>query len=156
MKFLSTAISTFRLTLSATDIASDVIERVINPPTNLFNNLENFEVIDNSNYKGILGVYLGLFKNMKNLRKLSLITQDRNINTLLEEFLPNMPKLEEIYITSVAPRATERLQIIKIFVLNLKKLSVASDLVDDAKKIFNESFVQIFSVDKNQVVKTQD
>lgn len=156
MKFLSTAISTFRLTLSATDIASDAIERVINPPTNLFNNLENFEVIDNSYYRGILGVFLGLFKNMKNLRKLSLITQDRNINTLLEEFLPNMPKLEEIYITSVAPKATERLQIIKIFVLNLKKLSVASDLVDDAKKIFNESFVQIFSIDKNQVVKTQD
>ena len=129
----------------STDIASDEIERVINPPTDLFNNLVNFEVVDSSKYRGTLGVFLGMFKNMRNLRKLSLKTEDRNINTLLGEFLRCMPKLEEIYLTSTTPRATERLNLIKSFVPNLRKLCVAPQFVEEAKIIFGSS-VDVCSV----------
>ena len=121
---------------------------MLSPPTKLFDNLENFEVDDNSKYRGTLGVFLSLFKNMKNLRKLSLKTQDRNINTLLGEFLQYMPKLEEIYLTSKAPRATERLQIIKANVRFICKLSVAPEYVDEARKIFGSS-VNVSSVSES-------
>lgn len=126
-------IKCFRFILSATDIASDEVEKVVNPPTDLFKNLEEFEVVDNSRYRGTLGVYLGLFKNLKNIKKLTLVTQDRNINTLLEEFLRHMCQLNEVHITSKAPRATERFNIIEKFVPNLAKISVASQYVEEAR-----------------------
>jgi len=84
---------------------------------------------------------------MKNMKKLTLKTQDRNINTLLGEFLHCMPNLNEIYLTSTAPRASERLNIIKSFVPNLRKLSVASQFVEDAKNIFGSN-VQICKISK--------
>jgi len=65
--FLLLDIKSFRFILSATDIASDEVEKVVNPPTDLFKNLKEFEVVDNSRYRGTLGVYLGLFKNLKKL-----------------------------------------------------------------------------------------
>ncbi|XP_070509129.1 uncharacterized protein [Chironomus tepperi] len=126
----------FRFILSETDIASDEIEKRVNPTTNLFESVEVFEVIDNSRYRGTLGVYLGLFKNMKFIKKLILKTQDRNINTLLEEFLPCMYNLQEIYITSKAPRPTERFKIIGRFVGNLTKISVAPQYLEEAQKTF--------------------
>jgi len=105
----------------------------------LFNELENFEVVDNSKCRGILGVFLGLFKNLRNLKTLTLKIQDYNINTLLGEFLPHMSQLNEIYLTSTAPRATERMNIIKSFVPNLRKLSVAPQLIEDSKSIFGSN-----------------
>ena len=134
--------------LSATDIASDEIEKVINPPTDLFINIKKFGVIDNSRYRGIFGVFLGLFKNMKNLDCLSFISQDRNINVLLEECLPNMTKLNEIYLTSATPRSAERFRIIKQFVPELRKLSVASQFLKEARDIFGNS-VEICEVCQN-------
>jgi len=107
----------------------------------LFKYLEEFEVVDNSRYRGTLGVYLGLFKNLKNIKKLTLITQDRNINTLLGEFLRHMCQLNEIYITSKAPRATERFNIIDKFVPNLAKISVASQYVEEARIKFRNAKV---------------
>jgi len=85
---------------------------------------------------------------MRNLRKLSLKTQDRNINTLLGEFLRYMPNLNEIYLTSTAPRASERLNIIKSFVPNPRKLSVAPQFIEDAKNIFGTD-VQICKISEN-------
>ena len=128
--------------LCETDIASDEVEKNVNPPTDLFMNLEEFEVVDKSRYRGTLGVFLGLFKNMRNIRKLTLITQDRNINTLLEEFLRFMPYLREIYITSKVARATERFKIINRFVPNLNKISVAPQYLEEAKKTFRN--VQVY------------
>ena len=134
--FLIPAITSFCFVISETDIASDAIERIINPRTHLFDGLREFEIVDNSKYRSTLGVFLGLFKNIRNIRKLILRTQDRNINVLLEEFLPHMSQLNEIYLTSTAPRATERFLIIKSFVPNLIKISVAPQYVEEAKLIF--------------------
>jgi len=125
-----------------TDVSSEDIEKVVNPYTRLFENLEKFEVVDNSKYRSILGVFLGLMRNMRNLKIFILITPDRNINVLLEESLRHMPHLEEIYLTSNAPRVTERFMIIKHFVLNLRKISVLSQFVPEAKRIFGADVVR--------------
>lgn len=130
------AITSFCLNINETDIASDAIEGVINPPTNLFDRLQEFEVNDNSKYRSTFGVFLELLKNFRNIRKLILKTQDRNINTLLGEFLPIMTQLTEIYLTSRAPRVTERFQLIKTFVPNLSTISVVSDFFKEAEKNF--------------------
>lgn len=114
----------------------------------MFENLKEFEVIDNSRYRGTLGVFLGLFKHMRNLRKLTLKTQDRNINTLLGEFLRHMPNLNEIYLTSTAPRGSERLNIIKSFVPNLRKLSLTPQFIEDATKLFGND-VEICKIIEN-------
>ena len=126
----------FRLTLNEIDLETDNIEKIVNPSTSLFNGLESFEVVDSSKSRCKLGVFLGLFKNMKNLKRLLLKTQDRNINTLLGEFLHEMPELEELYLTSTASRSTVRLQIIQSANPSIRKLSVASQFVEEAKEIF--------------------
>ena len=125
--------------LSATDVASDAIEKVINPPTDIFKNIKYFEVIDNSKYRGVLGVFLGLFKNLTNLESLTFKTQDRNINVLLEESLRFMTRLNEIYLTSTTPRCAERFRIIKQFVPELKKLTVANQFYKEARAFFDKS-----------------
>lgn len=88
-----------RLNINQTDISSDAIERVINPDTLVFSNIKTFEVNDHSQFRGAFGVFLGLLKNMREVEHLYLNTQDFNINTLLDEFLPHMPKLETLSIT---------------------------------------------------------
>jgi len=122
----------FTLKLSNTDISSDAIEKIINLPTDLFNNLKEFEVIDNSSYRGIFGVFLELYRNLENLKKLTFRTQDRNINTILE-CLSIMPNLEEIQLTSTAPRALERYKTILKLAPNLKKMNIPKSCVDEAQ-----------------------
>lgn len=130
------SIESITLELLNTDIASDRVEIAINPTTDLFNNITEFELIDNSKYRGLFGVFLGLMKNLRNVRKLILKTPDRNINTLLEEFLPHMHQLTELYVTSTAPREIERLQIIKSRVINLRTISLHPTYCVEARAIF--------------------
>ena len=135
------AITKFTLNLSSTDVASDEIERIINRLTTLFENITEFEVIDNSSPRGTFGIFLGLFKNMRNIKKLTFKTQDRNINVILEECLPHMTRLEEIHLTSKAPRVMERFRTIRQFVPELKTISVASQLIEDARNCFDDNVV---------------
>lgn len=110
--------------------------------------MEEFVVIDNSKYRGTLGVFLGLFKNLRFIKKLSLITQDRNINVLLEECLPNMTCLSEIYLTSKIGRSSDRFKIIKNLAPNLKKISVAAQYAEEVTKIFGE-FLSVCKINEN-------
>ncbi|XP_070509128.1 uncharacterized protein [Chironomus tepperi] len=86
----------FTLILSGTDIAYEEIEKIVNPPTDLFKDVKEFEVIDNGS--GQLGVFLGLLKNLKSIRKLTIKSNDKNIKAILNE-LPEMPDLMEIQLT---------------------------------------------------------
>jgi hypothetical protein len=110
-----------KLVINQTDVDSNEIERIINPSTALFKNVMTLEVVDNSGHRNILGVFLGLFKNFRNIQILKIKTPDRNINVLLEEFLPRMTRLEEFYLDSTAPRIEQRLAIVKKCVPDLKK-----------------------------------
>jgi hypothetical protein len=132
------SIESITLELMATDIDSSTIENIINPETRIFNNIKEFEVIDNSKYRGLFGVFLGLMKNLRNIKKLTLKTLDRNINTLLGEFLPYMHQLTDLYITSTAPREIERFNIIKQHVRNLTTITLAEKYYDDAIEIFGK------------------
>ena len=134
--FLILAIESFEFQLSPTDIASDEIEKVINVRSTLFINLVEFIVVDESSYQGILGVFLGFYKLLKNIKKITLKTQDRNINVILEECLPYMKNVEEIYLTSTVRNITERFVIIKKFATKLSKLAVAERFVKEAKEFF--------------------
>jgi hypothetical protein len=133
------SITSICLKLSATDIASDEIEKVINPPTDLFKNILDFEVVDNSRYRGIFGVFLGLLKQLTNVRKLSFKTPDRNINVLLEYCLPYMNQVNEIYMTSTANRSKERFLTIKKLAPYINKISVDAQYLDEAKTLFGPS-----------------
>ena len=132
--------------LTQTDVDSSEVERVINQYTDLFNNVDNFEVMDRSGYRRIFGVYLGLMKNFRNIKRIRIETQDRNINVLLQEFLPQMSQLTEISLDSKAPRVDERFQIIRNYVPQLKSLSVAQELVANAKDFFGNE------VDVNEII----
>ncbi|KAL7014204.1 hypothetical protein ACKWTF_015797 [Chironomus riparius] len=109
---------------------------LINPRTELFSNAENLEILDTSGYRRIFGVFLGLYKNFRNIKSLKIQSPDSNINVLLQEFLPVMTNLKEISIDSKAPREMERLDIIRINVPGLTKLWVDADYVQQAKNIF--------------------
>lgn len=119
------------------------IEDVINPTTDLFDGVTYFEVDDKSGYRCILGLFLGLFKNFRNITSLKLQTPDRNINVLLQEFLPRMRNLREIYIDSMAPRKEERLNIIRNFVPLLSKICVADEYVEESRQFFGDN-VEVF------------
>lgn len=71
---------------------------------------------------------------------------DGNINILLQEFLPMMPNLTEIYIDSKALRGEERLNIIRNNVGNLRKLSVAAEFVEQARTLFGIG-VEVFETE---------
>lgn len=139
------SIKSLTLILSQSDIASSEIERNINPYTNIFNSVDEFELIDNSKYRATFGVFLGLMNNLRNIKKLTLKTQDRNINTLLGEFLPKMPNLEELYIDSIAPRFKERFRVINNTSHKLKKIIIDPSYIDEASTIFH-STVNICSI----------
>lgn len=139
------AIEFFRLVLSKTDIASDEIERIINPFTLLFNGLKVFELVDNSSFRGTFGVFLGFYKNLRNIKKLILRTPDHNLNVLLNEFLPSMANLEELLLTSEAPRSNDRYEIIRRSASKLNKMIVTNNQVEIARNFFPASVTIISS-----------
>lgn len=134
--FSTQEIQKFILKLLKTDVASDAIESIINPRTAELQNIKEFELIDMSGYRGLFGIFLGLLKNLTGIERLKIDTQDRNINVILGECLREMGNLKEICLTSTAPRALERLNIIRNCVLNLKKLTLSSQFVEEAKQFF--------------------
>ncbi|KAL7014181.1 hypothetical protein ACKWTF_015786 [Chironomus riparius] len=133
------SIKCFRLNISGTDIASDEIENVINHRTNLFWNLQEFTVVDNSSYRGTFGVFLGLYKNLKFIKKLSFLTMDINIIVILQECLPEFFDLEEIQISSTKVKANDLFVTIRSFVPKLKKLSIAKQYKEEAIDFFGNT-----------------
>ncbi|CAG9811548.1 unnamed protein product [Chironomus riparius] len=117
------------LYISATDISSEDIEEAINSLPMTTNNIEEFTVIDTS--RGSFGVFRGLFKHLVNLKMLTLITNDRCINTILKGF-PIMPDLKEIQLSSTAPNALDRYETIKIFAPHLEIIKVVKSCANDA------------------------
>lgn len=81
---------------------------------------------------------------MSNIEKLIIVSQDRNINFILEEILPFMTNLSEIHLDSKAINTSKRFEIIHKHVSGLKKLYVAEQFVAEARKKFNNCFVGKF------------
>ena len=122
--------------MTQTDVDSSEIERVVNPTTDLFLNAEILVIIDESGFRQILGIFLGLLKNFQHIKILKIYSQDRNINVLLEEFLPRMINLIEIYIDSKVSRVESRFDTIRANVPGLRILWVDSEYVEQARVFF--------------------
>ncbi|KAL7014185.1 hypothetical protein ACKWTF_015790 [Chironomus riparius] len=146
MFFQFPSIKKFTLILNQTDIDSSEIERFVNPPTYLFMNVEVLEIVDKSEFRRIFGVFLGLFKNFRAIKILKIKSPDRNINALLQEFLPRMSNINEFYIDSIAPRVEDRFETIRICAPVLKKLSVDFSFVEQARTFFGAN-VEVFSIE---------
>ena len=134
----------FILKLSNTEISSDAIEKFIDAQNYFFDDIREFVVIDNS--CGSFGVFLGFYKKLRFLQKLTFRTKDRCINSILKE-LPLMFRLEEIQLTSTAPRASERYQTIKVFAPNLKIIRVDDNSVQEAQGHFRDN-VEVAAVNE--------
>jgi hypothetical protein len=102
----------------------------------LFTCCRELEIEDKSNYENLLGMFTGLYKNFRNIRKLTIITPDLAINSVLEECLPEFTQLNEIYLKCKVPNSMQRIQFIRDFTPNVKKLSISEEFVNDAREFF--------------------
>lgn len=119
-------IKKLKLILNKTDIDISSIDNVINQPTDLFKNAQVLEVVDESQYTRLLGVFLGLFKNFQNIKILKISTSDRNLNVLLEEFLPIMTNLQEFFLNSPIPTSSRVRLTVRNCAPSLKKFIYSS------------------------------
>lgn len=108
-------------------------------------NAEALEIIDKSEYRRTLGVFLGLFKNFRNIKTIKIQSQDMNINVILQEFLPRMRNIEDFYLDSILERYEERFNILRAYVPELKKLWVNSSIINQAQLFFGEE-VEIIGI----------
>ena len=99
----------------------------------LFTCCKELEIEDRSNYETLLVMFTGLYKNFRNIRKLTIISPDLEINSVLEECLPEFTHLNEIYLDCEVPNSMQRLQLIRDFAPNVKKLSINEENVNDAR-----------------------
>lgn len=90
-------------------------------------------------------MFTGLYKNFRNIRKLTIITPDLAINSVLEECLPEFTQLNEIYLACSVPNFLQRLQYIRDFSPNVKKLSINNEFVNDARELYGND-VEIIGI----------
>jgi len=132
--FLFSAIQSFTLFLTETGINQQSINDIVNPQTDIFNNLQNLDILDHSG--SLVTKFIGMYKNCRNITRFSLRTDNINVNDILEECLSYFTNLNEIYLTAGSNKSNDRLKIIRNLAPNLKKLTVSKDVVQDAKKMF--------------------
>lgn len=94
------SIRKFTLIISNTDVARAVLEKVLKSSAEVFNKLEEFEVIDNQS--GLFGVFFELYKNLKGAQKITFRSNDSNVFKIIQE-LSTLPKLKEIEVTQDIP-----------------------------------------------------
>lgn len=134
--FLFSAIQSFTLFLTQTHLNKQSINDIINPQTDIFNNLQNLDILDHSGSLDNPSNFIGMYKNCRNITRFSLRTDESNVNGILKECLSYFINLNEIYLTAGMNKSKESLKTIKKLAPNLKKLSVSKDVVKHAKKIF--------------------
>lgn len=72
----------------------------MDPQTEIFLNLEELKVTDNSGYFDEVPTFSGLCKNYRNIKKLTLETSTRELENVLVDILPHFVELKEIHLTS--------------------------------------------------------
>ncbi|CAG9811323.1 unnamed protein product [Chironomus riparius] len=138
------SIQSFTLFLTQTHLNQSKINDIVKPRTDIFQNLKNLDILDHSGSYSHPTKFIGLYKNCKNITRLSLRTNN-NVNDILTECLSYFTNLNEIYLTTGKDKSKESLKIIKNLAPNLKKLSVAKEVVNDAKNMFGKD-VEIIEI----------
>ena len=131
--------------LTQTHLNQSSINDIVNPRTDIFQNLKNLDILDHSGSYCHPSKFIGLYKNCRNITRLSLRTDNTNVNDILKECLSYFTNLNEIYLTTGKEKSKDRLKTIKNLAPNLKKLSVSKEVVKDAKKMFG-SDVEIVGI----------
>lgn len=85
--------------------------------------------------------FVEIFKNCKNVKKLVIESNERNLKENFEDFLPFMTQLEEIKLDCDDYEINERIIAIHESCLGLKKLRVKLAHLQAARIIFNGSDV---------------
>jgi len=91
--------------------------------------------VNDKSHRGTLGLFLNFFKNFINIKVLEIDSNDRCLGIILQECLPKMTKLEEIYLSSVALRALEIINHTNKLNSNIKKFSISLPAGDGEKNI---------------------
>jgi len=91
--------------------------------------------VNDKSHRGTLGLFLNFFKNFINIKVLEIDSNDRCLGIILQECVPKMTKLEEIYLSSVALRTFESLNQINKLYSNIEKLSISLPAEDGEKNI---------------------
>ncbi|XP_070509054.1 uncharacterized protein [Chironomus tepperi] len=89
-------IESLTLRLTNTHIDAEAVGRILNPRTNLFENLQSLDVVDGSKQHANFSRFLGLYKNCRNIKKLAISTDDDKIRIVAKQFLPEMTQLADI------------------------------------------------------------
>lgn len=135
-------ITKITLNLNKSDVSRDriLMEICNNSNLNIFNNLTTLIVNDNSENVYLLKIFVSFIKQMKNIKKIVINTQDPEINNLLIFLdLKNLKDLEDVTLISSVSNYIHRLNTIKNNVPNLKKLTINAKYIYESKKIFNDS-----------------
>ncbi|KAL7014162.1 hypothetical protein ACKWTF_015772 [Chironomus riparius] len=136
-----------RLMLTHTHIDEPAGCQVINPDTDLFEDLQSLEVVDGSMQLYNFPRFLGLYKNCRNIKKLSISTNDDNINFVLRQCLPEMTQLIEVNLNVDVKKdlVMDMLEVVRKYVRNIEKFGIIGIFAEDARKVFIEN-VQIIAI----------
>jgi len=134
--YLFSAIQSFTLILTQTGINQQSINDIVSPQTDIFQNLQNLDVIDHSGLFDHASKFIGMYKNCRNITRLTLLVEERNIDHILSECLSYFTSLNEICFTAGLEKSRDVLKTIKNLTPNLKKLIVPNDVMNDAKQMF--------------------
>lgn len=95
------------------------------------------KVLDKSGIRRTLGIFLGLFKNFRNIENLEIKSQDNNIHVLFQEFLPNMTSLNKITINVQTSNIDGLLDAIRSNVPALQTLVITAAYIETARQFFD-------------------
>lgn len=124
-----------KLILTNAYVIRTEVERVLPQNLELFKNLKELEIIDESNYRRTFGIYLSFYRNFRSIECLKIDSSDRNIKIFLQEFLPVMSSLKEISIISFDLYKENGIKFVKNLVPYVKKLKILSNRGDIVPKI---------------------
>ncbi|KAG5669013.1 hypothetical protein PVAND_016916 [Polypedilum vanderplanki] len=137
-------IKILRLTLIGCSIGALHLTEILSLPTNLFNQLQELIIIDNSRHE--FQNFVNLYKNCKNIKRLTIETKESKLSELLKEFLPIMTQLEEFKLVCDDFDINKRLEVISENCLSLKVLKIKKEHLENARRIFNDFNDLIFEI----------
>jgi hypothetical protein len=108
--------------------------------------VQELKIVDHSGGSHELPKFIGLYKNCRNIKKLTVESSERDSVQNFRDFLPFMTQLEEFYMDTNNIGVDEKLQAIRDVCLNLKMLKVKEEQTDRARTIFDGCDVAIEGV----------
>lgn len=107
--FLLKGVKSLEVWLCATGTNEQQARAILDPQTDIFLNLEELKVTDHSGYCNEFPKFSGLYKNCRNIRKLTLETSSRDFEAVLGDVLPHLVELNEIHLTFKMTEHIERI-----------------------------------------------